>query len=446
VFKKKVFKALFSVAILSFSSFSTLSAEDSTPPVVNLLLKGGADMRQLFVPPPSEDKESYGYWFWFKRGQLLGSGNSYSEQLSYYSTNYDEASLDGVRFGVLKSASWLKSQIDLGRVAILSGMRISDRRNSRLSLLRYETGSETVNFGDKKSGWGGRLASAVGKNIVSLSKNQRLFCELPENSNSDLISLSNSRNFGLYEAQLTSDGKHSVADSDILARALKSYYSAKREELSTSSPLYRVFTNEKVWRKYRRSVIEGLQNYPLPSSIERLYSNDGLNSSDFGIQIRNLHDALTLKDELNIAVVSMEYLGWNSYSNQKSQIEPKLSDIFGENGGFATLGEAIENDFTLIVGSESGRQLSENGSLGTDLGDSSIIIVIGSRVGGGLYGELFPESDIDGFQRQSSSSEAVNSYEKFIESLTLFMGGDPKLVVPDSSNRASEKGFSTLFK
>jgi len=48
--------------------------------------------------------------------------------------------------------------------------------------------------------------------------------------------------------------------------------------------------------------------------------------------------------------------------------------------------QGLINDTTVIVFSEFGRRISENGSAGTDHGAASVMLVLGGRVNGGLYG------------------------------------------------------------
>jgi uncharacterized protein (DUF1501 family) len=48
--------------------------------------------------------------------------------------------------------------------------------------------------------------------------------------------------------------------------------------------------------------------------------------------------------------------------------------------------QGLSNDTTVIVFSEFGRRISENGSAGTDHGAAGLMMVLGGSVRGGLYG------------------------------------------------------------
>src|SRR5262249_50411311 len=48
--------------------------------------------------------------------------------------------------------------------------------------------------------------------------------------------------------------------------------------------------------------------------------------------------------------------------------------------------QGLLNDTLLVSFSEFGRRISENGSNGTDHGAASVMIVMGGKVSGGLYG------------------------------------------------------------
>jgi hypothetical protein len=454
VVKKVRHKLLLKLILIVVLSVSSLwSADRKEPTLVNLILEGGVDFRHLFVPLPTQDKEEYGYWYWYKRGSSIFSiGESFGEQQKYFEENYYEVTVDDTNFGVLKKASWLKEQIDKKRVALISNIYISKNRNRSHSLLKLESGNEDIGRdGVDSSGWGGRLAHSLGENIVYLTQHSRTFTALPKESNSTVISAFDTRDFGLYESQMESDGRYSVSSENNLARALKSYYNAKRGEIPTSSPFYKFIKHEQTWREYGEKVRNTLQNYPLPDDIAELYNSSiyRLNSIPFAKQIRSLYDTLLLKDVFDSRVISMEYRGWDSYLDQKNIVEPKFEDLFGEDRAFHRLEEELpEEQFTLLITSELGRQLSGNGTAGTDYGNGTMAILIGDNVNGGLYGRLFPEAEIESYQKQGSGIERRTSFELLIAEITDMMGGKAIEVVPNYQNRSVEDDLTLnkLFK
>ncbi len=84
----------------------------------------------------------------------------------------------------------------------------------------------------------------------------------------------------------------------------------------------------------------------------------------------------------------MDIGGWDSHVNE-SVILDRLLPSFGE--GLATLVKGLEPIYTntvIVVLSEFGRTLKENGTKGTDHGYGNVMMLLGGRVRGGkVYGE-----------------------------------------------------------
>jgi len=72
--------------------------------------------------------------------------------------------------------------------------------------------------------------------------------------------------------------------------------------------------------------------------------------------------------------------------------------MFGSDKGFDNLFRQLPQDvldnMVLVIGGEFGRQLKANGGNGSDHGRGNAMIVIGNRVRGGVYGEMFPEHEL----------------------------------------------------
>ena len=73
--------------------------------------------------------------------------------------------------------------------------------------------------------------------------------------------------------------------------------------------------------------------------------------------------------------------GGGAYANLMGTLGDGLGAFYGDIRNQGLLG-----DTTLIVFSEFSRRISENGSGGTDHGAASVMIALGGRVNGGLYG------------------------------------------------------------
>ncbi len=104
------------------------------------------------------------------------------------------------------------------------------------------------------------------------------------------------------------------------------------------------------------------------------------------------------KLDLGISTATVDRGGWDTHNNQNT-----LAPNFGFGGNIAQVSDAVtafyldiandpvknENDICIVIQSEFGRQVSENGNAGTDHGYGNPMTLIGGLVPGGMYG-TFP--------------------------------------------------------
>ncbi len=418
---------------LAIGGATTANAATNTPrTVIDLMLDGGPDFRHLIVPPFTTASNSYAAAYWRARASIFRSTPDNTTKLRQaYRDNYDEVVYKGVRFGILKSCAWLKSEILKGNVAIFSNVFASTNRDHSHSKLMLESGSlETGPLETEISGWGGRSAAELNSNVVAMTQGVRVVCNAPDPlgikgyDNSRVISNYDSRNFGLYNYDTQSDLDNKVGNKSIywssnalLSRSLTSYYSAKDSEIPASSPYRKFIDHEKKFRKFGGRVQNRLKSNALPNSIESLYTgNSSLNSKYFGKQIRNLYDSFVVQDILQMRFASLEYKGWDSHRQQLSSLEAKFGDLFGRNRGLDTLiqqlnrlNSNIYNNSVFVVSGEFGRQLKSNSDNGTDHGRGNNMIVIGSSVNGGFYGDLFPQEETNALEVKNKDIEGKTS-------------------------------------
>ncbi|MEW8244235.1 MAG: DUF1501 domain-containing protein, partial [Candidatus Thiodiazotropha sp.] len=161
-----------------------------------------------------------------------------------------------------------------------------------------------------------------------------------------------------------------------------------------------------------------------PESLQALFtagSGNRLNSSDFGLQCANIYDAFLGADLFQMRIASMEYPGWDTHNHEMSRFETNIIDLFGAGKGLDSLTQALDplgiNDQLLYTfNTDFGRQLKANGDFGTDHGCGNYMILLGRGINGGVYGEMFPASEITGITGQTRYDQLGAD----IEGLTSF--------------------------
>lgn len=112
-------------------------------------------------------------------------------------------------------------------------------------------------------------------------------------------------------------------------------------------------------------------------------------SSDFGDRIR--HTAQLIKDNpsfLGIEVIAVDQFGYDTPVSQNLPHALLLEDLASSLAAFVTdLGPVGMQDTVILVISNGGRLLAENGTGGTDFGGAGLAMVIGNPTSGGVLNE-----------------------------------------------------------
>lgn len=133
------------------------------------------------------------------------------------------------------------------------------------------------------------------------------------------------------------------------------------------------------------SIIDTLQKLdPLKHSSPIAYPN-----SEFGLALKQT--AMLIKAEVGLEVSAIDLGGWDTHFTQGSTagLMPNLMKDLAE-GLAAFHADMFDhmNKLTTVTMSEFGRRAYENGSLGTDHGHGSMMMVLGGNVDGGqVHGE-----------------------------------------------------------
>jgi len=477
---------------VGFSRYAT--AQTGTPGfasisnriLINTLLDGGPDMRHLIVPKPSNTPNTFGFEYWSNRFQVHRVGNNFADWMTRFDDDYfpitvnglnwgangvnlvDSGGLNnGVEFGIWREAGWLIDQFLNGNAALVFNTAgVSSRAHDRASLQLNQGDIDADLDQANRSGWGGRLARVASGNVVSVTNTPDAFCFGPSGSasnfnpnaidNRTLLSIPNSREYGLSEFQQTNASLN--IGHRRLARSLERYYDNLRNNVSGANqpPFDKARDHEATLRNFGNLLTDRLDTVSVPSVIQALGNevsiggqavNPGANgaprrtlrSQGFAQQIENLFDSLAANDILNNRVVSLEYRGFDTHAGQRGaptqrngvisegaaldslrvelndpnrsrNIESNFKDLFGgpffmepnaPHSAFSALQEGLRevgaagiDRLVYTFAGEFGRQIRGNGDNGTDHGSGNLVLVMGDRVRGGVYGQLFPDSEI----------------------------------------------------
>ncbi|MCH2189546.1 MAG: DUF1501 domain-containing protein [Gammaproteobacteria bacterium] len=444
--------------------------------LVNLFLSGGPDIRHFIVPAYDSNPDSVGNKYWKHRWRAHNLSEDPATWQQRWETDFYPITVggenwnsglaniapdnrnNGVTFGIWRHAGWLIDMFRAGNVAMVCNVAGGRDRAHDLSSLKMHQGNLLSGINDAdRSGWGGRLARSANGNSIAITNSPLPFTfgpvGTPGNYNPDaidnqfLVSVQNSREMGLNEANLDDDQLYRPQHR--MARALKNYYQGLRqEEIGNTYEKFR--DHEQKVRFFGELIRDRLSDLPEPDLIRLLRTTQDENNQDilingqianpggdgesrrilhsgynFGSQIRNLYDVLAANDLLNVRTVSMEYGGWDSHGDQRQNeanpdindpnvqrgIENGFKDIFGgqfgENpndsnalhSGFSSLWASLNTvdrqKIVLTISGEFGRQIRDNGDAGTDHGVGNIMFIIGDEVNGGIYGELFQDAEVD---------------------------------------------------
>ncbi len=437
--------------------------------LLNIMLLGGADLRYLFVPDPTLVPE-YAAKFWEARSSLYQDTPANAAQLPDYdavwSNLYTPVGHGAGRFGIHNNAAWLAQQYALGNVAIVCNVLGSDNRRHDHSQLIVNTGDVAASqYVYDREGWGGRLVYAIdAANAVAVTSDISIFCNgiEPVNRNAKVVHAKDTRNFGLSPG----DGDE-TSDHSVMARALQAYYAEKQIEAvgrPTHWPYRKFLQHEQALRtsgdafNARLQAVAPTQPHAL-AALHTAASGNTLNSSYFGRQCANAYDSFLGSDLFQLRVGSMEYGGWDTHRLQKSRFEPSIEDVFGAGKGLATLTDELEplaanDDIVYAFNTDFGRQLRANGDYGTDHGRGNYLIVVGRGVNGGVYGEMFPASEIQGssgdtrYDQRGADIEGRTSFERVLAAVCDWVEpGTGAQVFPYAATSILESGvdLDTLF-
>ena len=423
--------------------------------LLHLYLDGGPDFRQLMAPSSSTD---YGRTYWNHRYPTWGL-NSRTGVTTLEGTLLPGTS-EGIPFYFHPLADWLHREWELGRVAVVNQVLGSDKRNHEFGSIVMETGSPISSPGDRqRSGWGGRLAREMNQKVVSLTSRVRQFSYGPSeidplsHDNRDVLSIHDMRQFGLFRPESLESNPSHGGYRESLTRALGAYYQSKVSQISTTSPYRPIGDHYEKLSHQGALVRERLAGVESDVEMQKLVSGEGsVANRGFARQCSNFLDASHCLDILDASVFSMGYGGFDTHRDQSNRIGERFGDIFGSQGPLATMMTSLRANspelasrVLIMVSGEFGRQLAANGDQGTDHGRGNSVILMGDGVNGGMYGDLFPEEEIDRYGLRGSDIHGVTGVEHVVHKISESLkNGSGNQVVPDLSSSDRIQDSSVL--
>ncbi|HKU95317.1 MAG TPA: DUF1501 domain-containing protein [Vineibacter sp.] len=372
--------------------------------LLNVHLDGAPDMRHVFAPKPDPDAASPAHQFWKARSAVYGIGQDFNSWTNAFSAVYDPVSFSGVDFGILKEAGWLKRQWDLGRVAIINNVFVSDSRDHVFGSVVVQTGYTNLGGTDRnRDGFGGRLVKALNANVIGFHGATQ-FCYAPHPSDPTghtldrIISVENARRMGFHQSNGRRVNRVDTDSDAVVERSLESFYRGK--DPLALHPAHRNFpTFEQLYRALGKQMTDRLAPIVTPEALVKLAVRDGNVRNEF----RACYESLLCADILNLRAGYIFYGGWDTHDAQLGKIKELVTDLFGDSKALDSLFSSLEanhptaaDNMTMLLAGEFGRKLRANEARGTDHGIGNSVLVIGKQVRGGLYGSMFPQSEVGG--------------------------------------------------
>lgn len=172
-------------------------------------------------------------------------------------------------------------------------------------------------------------------------------------------------------------------------QAMRMYYRLypKQKSRSSARGTFGLETQRKI-RQFGARTIEQL--HELNSILEKMPSNEApYPESRFGRQMRDI--AKVIKADRGFEATALDYNGWDHHIDEgplDGTLGNKLGDVSAAVGAFVKdLGPRMQHVLILVM-SEFGRTVRENGNRGTDHGHGGFMLAVGGPVRGGrVYGK-----------------------------------------------------------
>ena len=155
--------------------------------------------------------------------------------------------------------------------------------------------------------------------------------------------------------------------------------------------------------------------------------------------------AQLLRSTLPTDVICIDSDGWDHHEHLPTYLPQSLSELANSIAAFYTDMGSDMSGITLLVMTEFGRRVAENGSVGTDHGTAGLAYVIGGGVNGGQVISDWPGLDSGSLALGEDLQITTDLRTVLAEMLTKRLGGtDINTVFPTFSGAVSAGVFSTI--
>jgi len=145
-----------------------------------------------------------------------------------------------------------------------------------------------------------------------------------------------------------------------------------------------------------------------------------------------------LKAGLGIQAAVVDYGGWDMHSNLGTvgagRFHDRATELAGALRAFADDTNGLE-EITVLVMTEFGRTINENGSRGTDHGRGTTYLVMGAGIKGGVFGDDYPDEIAD--EPTYGDLAVLTDYRKLVAEIVTRRAGVSDLGVVFPTYRGS---------
>ncbi|MEM9562513.1 MAG: DUF1501 domain-containing protein [Actinomycetota bacterium] len=158
---------------------------------------------------------------------------------------------------------------------------------------------------------------------------------------------------------------------------------------------------------------EGRTVLDVVDRVESIESGIRPGYPDNGLGRRFSELASLIKAGLGVRAAAVDFGGWDHHRNHgvvgDGRFQDKASELAGALAGFANDTNGLEG-ITVLVLTEFGRTINENGNRGTDHGRAATHLAMGAGIRGGVFGDDYPDVIAD--DRQHGDLTVFTDFRK----------------------------------